>query len=110
MVEAALRAALKVGIAEDLFWRLTPYRLGVHITEANRARAEQSLFTGWFAERFAREERLQAPQQYISDMLDGTSDDVQQAMAEAELTRMAMGWGLTLEDVEDPVGECETVS
>lgn len=105
MVEAALRAALKVGIAEDLFWRLTPYRLGVHITEANRARAEQSLFTGWFAERFAREERLQAPQQYIADMLDGTSDEVQQAMAEAELHRMALGWGLEVVDIEEAEDE-----
>lgn len=65
---------------------------------------ELALVTGWFSERFAREERLQGPQAYIEEMLrSGGNPDLQEAMAEAELSRMAMQWGLEVEDLEpDP--------
>lgn len=63
---------------------------------------ENALYTGWFAERFAREERLQGPTGYIAQMLDGETDpDLAEAMAEAELSRMAIEWGLELQDLSD---------
>jgi len=68
---------------------------------------EAFLYTGWFTERLAREERLQGPHHYIGEMLDGAgvSAATQRAMAEAELTRMAMGWGLEVEDIEEDQDE-----
>lgn len=72
------------------------------IKEAGSARIEAALFTGWFAERFAREERLQGPQHYVTEFLTpGGGPEVQEAMAEAELARMAMAWGLELEDIPE---------
>lgn len=60
------------------------------------------MYTGWFAERFAREERLSSPSTYLGQFFDGDmSDGEAEAMAEAELTRMALQWGLDLEDLED---------
>lgn len=71
------------------------------IKERGRARLEGFLFTGWFSERFARETQLRGPTAYIADMLDGATDpDLAQAMAEAELTRMAAQWGLEVVDLE----------
>ena len=77
--------------------------MSVRLQEIGRARNEAALLSGWFAERFAREKELRGPQNYIEDMLDGdgSSAEVQQAMAEAELARMALTWGLELEDIED---------
>lgn len=87
---------------EREFWLSTPYRVSVRMREAATARVESALYTGWFAERFAREERLQPAQHYISEMLSPeTSAEVQQAMAEAELTRMAGAWGLELENLSE---------
>ena len=72
------------------------------IKEAGTARIESELRTGWFAERFAREPLLQGPQHYVSEFLTaGGGPEVQEAMAEAELARMALAWGLELEDIED---------
>ena len=72
------------------------------IKEAGTARIEAALYAGWFSERFAREERLQGPQHYVSEFLTaGGGPEVQEAMAEAELARMALAWGLKLEDIED---------
>lgn len=99
-MESALRAALKHGIPEREFWLSTPYRVSMLMKEAGTARIETALYTGWFAERFAREERLQPAQHYVTEMLGpAASEEVQLAMAEAELTRMAGAWGLDLEDI-----------
>lgn len=58
--------------------------------------------TGWMAERFAREERLQGLTHYLEEFLGpGTDPALAQAMAEAELSRMALQWGLEVEDIED---------
>lgn len=99
----AHRSALRAGLDERLFWGSTPFKVSVWLQEIGRARNEEALLTGWFAERFAREQRLQAPQSYITEMLDRSdaSTEMQQEMAEAELTRMALAWGLELEDVEE---------
>ena len=71
------------------------------IKETGTARIESELRTGWFAERFAREERLQGPQHYVAEFLTaGGGPEVQEAMAEAELARMALAWGLELEEIE----------
>ncbi len=73
----------------------------MRIKEVSTARMEIALVTGWMSERFAREKVLRGPQDYISEMLNpDTSVEVQTAMAEAELARMALGWGLELEDIE----------
>lgn len=70
--------------------------------EAQRAQLETALYVGWFTERLARENVLHGPQTYVTDLLDGgASEEVQAQMAEAELTRMAMSWGLEVEDIDD---------
>lgn len=45
------------------------------------------------SERFAREQRLQGPNGYIREMLDGTSAVDEEAEAEALFNRMASDWG-----------------
>lgn len=86
---------------DERFWSSTPFCVAMELQETARALHEAALLTGWFAERFAREQMLQSPQSYITDMLDNdTSVEAQTAMAEAELTRMAMAWGLELEEIE----------
>jgi hypothetical protein len=73
----------------------------MEIKERALARFEAALFTGWFAERFARESQLQGPQHYLAEFTgEQDSPAIQQATAEAELARMALTWGLDLEDVE----------
>lgn len=104
MVEASLRAAIRYGLEEAEFWSLTPYRLRMRLQEVGKGRSEVALLTGWFAERFAREDSLRGPQHYIEDFLgsgSGGNAEVQQQMAEAELNRMALTWGLDLEDIEE---------
>lgn len=99
-MEHALRAATRAGVDEADFWRLTPYRLSVVLQERGRRQVEQALFTGWFAERFAREKELRGPQHYVAEFLDSQPNpELSEAMAEAELTRMAAGWGLEVEDI-----------
>ena len=94
--------ALGLGLDEDWFWRSTPYLTQVAMRGLSKSRIEGALYTGWFAERFAREERLQGPQHYVDEFLtaDG-GPEAQEAMAEAELARMALAWGLELEDLDD---------
>lgn len=100
-MEVALVAALKAGIGEQTFWLLTPYNLNLRLQAIGRQRIESALYTGWFSERFAREQKLQGPSAYIEEFLDQKSDpDVQIAMAEAELARMALDWGLDIEDLD----------
>lgn len=70
MVGAHLRAALRAGLKEGEFWRLTPYRLSERLDEARKLHLETCLLSGWFFERFAREERLQGPQSYIESMIE----------------------------------------
>lgn len=100
-MEASLRAALKTGLSPTEFWPSTPYNVSMFMQERQRGRIELALYSGWFGERFARETTLEGPQRYIDDMLNGTgaSEAVQQAMAEAELARMALTWGLEVEDI-----------
>lgn len=60
------------------------------------------MYTGWFAERFAREERLSSPNTYMGQFFDGEmAEGEAEAMAEAELTRMALQWGLDVVDLDD---------
>lgn len=101
MVEAHLRAALKAGIAEADFWRLTPYRLAMRLQAIGRAQIEASLYAGWFGERFAREERLQGPASYIKSMLDAPDPKEAEAMATAMFHRMATDWGLEVEPLSE---------
>lgn len=102
MVGDALEEALGAGVTEAEFWTLTPARLRIRTEAAAKTALTAALTAGWFSERFAREDRLQGPQHYLTEFLaDGPDEALQTAMAEAELTRMAMGWGLTLEDAED---------
>lgn len=58
--------------------------------------------TGWMAERFAREERLQGLNGYMAEFLGhGVNPDLAKETAEAELHRMALAWGLTVEELDD---------
>lgn len=101
MVEAHLRAAVRAGLSEDEFWRLTPYRLSLRLHETNRGRMEGFLITGWMAERFAREERLQGPQAYIKQFLDPVDPNEAEAHAAAVFHRMATDWGIEVEELRD---------
>lgn len=105
MVEAHLRAALKAGVAETEFWRLTPYRLSMRLQALGRAQLEASLYGGWFGERFAREESLQGPATYIKSMLDAPDLKEAEAMAEAMFHRMATDWGLEVEPLRHDADE-----
>ena len=94
--------ALGLGLDEDWFWRSTPYLTQVAMRGLSRSRVEVSLFTGWFSERFAREERLQGPAHYVAEYLGGEgTPDAQQAMAEAELTRWALAHGLEIVEIDE---------
>jgi len=105
MVGAHLRAALRAGLKEEEFWRLTPYRLSERLDEARKLHLETCLLTGWFSERFAREERLQGPQTYIESMIerpDPKADaELAEAMARAEFHRMAASKGIEVEPAPD---------
>lgn len=102
-MEVALVAALKAGIGEQTFWRLTPYNLNLRLKAIGRQRIESALYIGWFSERFAREQKLQGPSAYVEEFLDQEADpDLQTATAEAELARMALDWGLEIEDIDPP--------
>ncbi|MNH49241.1 hypothetical protein D3C73_08120 [compost metagenome] len=101
MAEAHLRAALKAGITEAEFWLLTPYRLSMRLQSLGRAQLEASLYSGWFGERFAREERLQGPASYIKSMLDAPDLKEAEAMAEAMFHRMATDWGLEVKPLSE---------
>jgi len=94
-VGAHLQAALKAGLSEEEFWRLTPHRLSIALA----ASAEAAMMAGWWSERFAREERLQRPQHYIETMLRPADPELAEAEALAKFNRMAEDWGLTVEDV-----------
>lgn len=100
-MEVALRAALKAGIAEDLFWRLTPYNLSLRLQEIGRRNVENALFTGWMSERFAREERLLGPQTYIQQFLEPDEAEADaEAMADAEFNRFARQFGIDVIDLD----------
>lgn len=96
---AHLQAALRAGIREEEFWRLTPYRLSIALA----ASAEAELMAGWWNERFAREERLQRPQHYIDTMLKPADPKLAEAEALAKFHRMAEDWGLEVGPASAPV-------
>lgn len=92
---AHLQAALKAGLSEEDFWRLTPFRLSIALAASDEA----AMMAGWWSERFAREERLQRPQHYIETMLRPADPELAEAEALAKFNRMAEDWGLKVEDV-----------
>jgi len=103
-VEAALRAALKGGLSEAEFWKLTPYRLGMILTERGRGEAASALWTGWMVARLAveREPTLSGPQHYFREFFDptGKASDAE-AMADAEFNRIARVYGVEIVDLSD---------
>lgn len=99
-MEVAFRAAVKAGIDEALFWRLTPYNLSLRLQEIGRRNVENALFTGWMSERFAREERLLGPQTYIRQFLETDEAEADaEAMADAEFNRFARQYGIEVIDL-----------
>lgn len=102
-MEAALRAALKGGLSEAEFWKLTPYRLGMILTERGRGEAASALWTGWMVARLAveREPTLSGPQHYFREFFDpsGKASDAE-AMADAEFNRIARVYGVEIVDIE----------
>lgn len=98
-MEAIFLAAIQSGISEEAFWGLTPYQTAIRVKAVRRAEADAQLLTGWFAERFAREEKLQGPQHYIDTMLRPADPALEEAEALAKFNRMAEDWGLVVEDV-----------
>lgn len=103
-MEAALRAALKGGLSEAEFWKLTPYRLGMILTERGRGEAASALWTGWMVARLAveREPTLSGPQTYFRQFFDptGNTEDAE-AMADAEFNRIARVYGVEIVDLSD---------
>lgn len=75
---------------------MTPYQTAVAVKARRRAQFEHSVRTGWFAERFAREERLSGLDHYLNP-----PPGLAEAEAEAEITRWAVGHGLEVVDIED---------
>lgn len=99
MVEAALRAAAPYLSAAE-FWGSTPYNVALLVKERVLAARSMAFIGGWSAEYCARQQSLSGPQGYIDDIFGGKVADMSAAQAEAELTRWAAGWGLTVEDCE----------
>jgi hypothetical protein len=103
-VEAALRAALKGGLSEAEFWKLTPYRLGMILTERGRAEATGALWTGWMVARLAveREPTLSGPQHYFRQFFDPQATEADaEAMADAEFARIARVYGVDIVDLSE---------
>lgn len=99
MVEAVQLATIQAGLDEREFWHSTPYHSVLRIKAAQRARLEAFLLTGWFSERFARENRLSGPQHYIRELLDDTPDPLGDPGSEAGMFgAIAADWGLEVED------------
>lgn len=101
MVEAHLRAAIRAGLTAAEFWSITPYNLSLCLQEMGRARIEAALYSGWFSERFAREERLQGPQTYIRTMLD-QREAADEDDGDAFVAMFALSNGLGVDEVEPP--------
>lgn len=93
----ALAAALGVDIPEADFWALTPYRLSVRIRALLKTASIGHLHIGWFAERFAREDKLQGPQTYVKQFFQLPNEAEAEAQAKAMFHRMAQDWGLKVE-------------
>ncbi len=100
-MEAVQQAVLQAGLDEDQFWASTPYQTVLRIKAAQRAKLEGFLMIGWMSERFAREDRLQGPQHYITTMLDAPPPGADEELAAAIFDRMAADWGLEVEPAED---------
>ncbi|GAA0212432.1 hypothetical protein QOZ96_003603 [Brevundimonas nasdae] len=93
----ALSVARDCNISECEFWKLTPYDLISRVKSHRRNAAIGYLYTGWFAERFAREERLQGPQTYIDQFFREQSPAEVDAPDPVMFHRMAQDWGLEIE-------------
>ena len=104
-MEAVQVATIQAGLDEAEFWRSTPFQSVTRIKAAQRAKLEAFLLTGWFAERLAREERLQGPQSYIESMIERPDPkaeaELAEAMARAEFHRMAASKGIDVVGVSD---------
>ena len=101
-MEAALRAALKGGLSETEFWKLTPYRLGMILTERGRGEAAGALWNGWMVARLAveREPTLSSPSHYYRQFFDAaaTAQDAE-ALADAEFARISRAFGTEIVDL-----------
>lgn len=65
-------------------------------------RFEAGLYSGWFAERFAREQTLSGPQHYIRQFLEpGATAEDAEAMADAEFDRISRLFGSEVVDLGD---------
>lgn len=93
-MEAYRRAALKAEVDEAWFWRSTPYNVQLMVNERGRAASEAALATGWWAERFAREERLSGMAHYLNPQDPGAADN-----GDALIASWGMMHGLEVEDV-----------
>jgi len=103
-VEHALRAAVRAGVPEADFWRLTPFRLNLILSEKGRADAVQGLWTGWMVARLApeREQSLSGPGHYYRQFFEaGASEADAEALADAEFNRIARTFGIEIVDLGD---------
>ncbi len=101
MVEEALGVALGVGIPLDEFWSSTPYLTTLSVRARAKVAHETAIQVGWWSERFAREERLSSLAHYLRPPEPLT----EAAMADAEMTRWALGAGLEVVDIEESEGD-----
>ena len=83
-------------MAEDVFWSSTPYQTALAIRARGRRQFELAATTGWFAERFAREERLSGLNHYLNPSPNLAAEE-----AEAEIRRWAAGRGLEVVDLDE---------
>jgi len=96
-VEAHLAAAIGAGLNEAEFWDSTPYQADLRLMAVGKVRQQTAMLTGWFAERFAREDKLQGPQAYVKQFFQPPNEAEAEAQAEAMFHRMAQDWGLEVE-------------
>lgn len=95
LVEGALEAALAAGLTEAEFWSSTPYQTALAVRARSKRQFELAATTGWFSERFAREERLNGLDYYLRPNPNLAAEE-----AEAEIARWAAGYGLEVVDLD----------
>lgn len=95
-MEEALGAALAAGISETEFWDQTPYLTHLTIRAKGKRTFEVAMMTGWWSERFAREERLSGLPHYMNPVAADAVDD-----GDALIASFGMMHGLQVDDIED---------
>lgn len=85
---------MAVGIIEAEFWDQTPYLTHLAIRARGKRASELAAASGWWSERFAREERLSPLAHYLNPTPSEADD------GDALIAAFGMTHGLAVDDVD----------